>query len=193
MYNNYKEQYCEIFNKDFDFNKEYSKDANKIILQELAIIIDYEAKTTGQPHPMDLEGYDRQINVTFGFGVRTRKINDVRFAEFTVDLKEWKHQINDPHYYYFYAFAQKPPMPHKINFWLLLDYRQLKKLVNQDKIKPSVNQNRKHSLVNFYGFKILELFTHNLIIAYDGDPEVINQIGLPQTKNKRVDRQGVTY
>lgn len=187
----YKERYSAAFKKDFDFSKAYSKDANRIILQELATIIDYECAITGQPHPMDLQGYDRQININFGFGVRTRDKRFAYYADFTVDLKELSHNITNPHYYYFYAYAEKPPV-HKVNFWMIFDYRGLKRLANQEVIKPIPQRNQKHSLVPFNGYSISDLHKNNLIITYDGELELLSQLNLPLKQNRRIDRLEVT-
>lgn len=184
----YKEKYQTIFDNDFKFSKEYSRDANQILLSELATIIDYENQINGQPHPLDQQGYDRKINISFGFGVRTRDKKWLWLAEFTVDYKEWHHEINDPHYYYFYAYAQRPPEPHKINFWMVFDYRRLKTLCKQGLIKPNRGKNKEHSTVGFFGFSIQDLAKNRLIIAYGGDQRIIENLGLPPKQNIRIDR-----
>lgn len=189
----YKDFYKIHFKRDFDFSKAYGKDANNLLLSELSTIIDYETQTDEQPHPMDLQGYDRKISVSFGFGIRTRDRNKIHFADFTVDFKEWNHNIKDPHYYYFYAYAQKPPANHKINFWMIFDYRKLKCLYSQGVIKPEYGQNVEHSAVGFFGFKIADLSKNNLIIAYDGEPEILAQLDLPKKQNMRIDRTEVAH
>lgn len=188
MTEDYKTRYNLVFNKDFDFSRAYSKDANKVMLQELATIIDYETQVSGQPHPMDQQGYDRKINISFGFGTRTRNRKDAHFADFTVDYKEYSHIIEDPHYYYFYAYAQPPPFIHKLNFWMIFDYRGLKRLHRQGIIKPTSERNNQHSTVGFFGFKIADLFKNNLIIAYEGEQDILSELGLPERQNTRIDR-----
>lgn len=182
----YKAKYDHIFKKDFSFSKEYSKDANKHLLSELATIIDYETTINGTPHPLDLQGYDRRLTISFSFGVRIRDVAKSGFAEFTIDNKELSHQIDDPHYYYFFAYAS--PNEHKIDFCMIFDYKKLKQLFKEGVIKPSQGQNKQHSAVSFLGFKISELFKHHLIIAYQGEPKLVSQLGLPPEEHFRLDR-----
>ncbi|MFA5365597.1 MAG: hypothetical protein WC325_10505 [Candidatus Bathyarchaeia archaeon] len=184
----YKVRYGKAFKDDFAFSKEYSRDANQILLKELSTIINYETQVNGQPHPLDQQGYDRKINLSFGFGVRTRDKKYLWLAEFTVDYKEWQHDVKDPHYYYFYAYAQRPPELHKLNFWMVFDYRRLKQVCGQGLIKPSQGKNKEHSTVGFLGFSILDLYKNNLIIAYDGEPQILENLSLPKRLDQRIDR-----
>ena len=183
----YKKRFREEWISDRELSKEYSKDANQYLLQELATIIDYESKTDGTLHPLDLQGYDRGIKINFKFGIRVRRINKISFADFTVDIKEWNHKITHPHYYYYYAYVQIPIIEHKIFWQTIFDYRKMKKLVDTGKLKYQTQKNKKHSTVSFYGIKLADIQKHNLIIACDGQQDIMTKLGINK-ENFRIDR-----
>ena len=184
----YQQQYKEQFRSDLSLSKEYSKDANSKLLQDLGKILNYETDFNQQPHPLDLQGYDRKISLDFSFGIRVRLIQKASFADFTVDFKEWSHEISDTHYYYYYAYVEHPQIKHKVYFYMIFDYRKLKQLAKEQKIKPIIGQNNKHGLVKFQGFKIKDLFQNNLIINYEGQPDILTVLELPANKSNRIDR-----
>lgn len=186
---NYKSKYAKWWQRDTRLREEYSPDANKIILSELATIIDYETTEYGTAHPMDQKGYDRHVKIDFGWGIRVRDEFWIPWAEFTADEKEWRQNITDPHYYYFFAYVVDPSKgSHEVKFWMIFNYCKLKELVTQGKIKYSIQHNKKHSSVPFFAFKIKDIAKHNLILTYEGNLDVMKQLELPPQNKTRIDR-----
>lgn len=190
MTTEYKERYQVPFIRDLGLSKEYRLDGHTILLRELGQIYDYEADLGEQPCLKDMQGYDLEIDLRFGFGQRVRDITKARYKDFTIDEKEWANELKSPHYYYFYAYAYDPDRDHKhlIDFWMIFDLKRLKRLHSEGKIKNHMGKNNKHSSVPFMAFDIKDILKHDLIITYYGTDALLELFGLPAIKNKRLDR-----
>jgi hypothetical protein len=188
----YKHRFQEAWEADKRFSETYEADATKILLTELATLLNYEAKIGETPNPMDKKGYDRQIRLDFGFGVRILDHDKVlRWGTFTVDIHEWEHEIRDRHYYYFFGAGLRPEVGNDLTFWMIFDFCRLKELVKQQKISFEIKQNRTHSLESFYCFRIVDIVANRLVVSYDGQNYMIAKFGLPTTHPTRIDREEV--
>jgi hypothetical protein len=186
----YKQRFQGAWEADKHFSASYEADATKILLSELATVLNYEAKTGETVNPMDKKGYDRQIRLDFGFGVRILDHDKVmKWGTFTVDVHEWEHRIQDPHYYYFFGAGLRRELGSRLTFWMIFDFQRFKALVNQDKIDVELKHNRSHGLESFYCFKITDIFSHKLVISYDGNNDIVARLGLPILHPIRIDRE----
>jgi len=164
----YQERYREIFEIDFRFSRDFASEIDKLVLQHLSIVRDYERRETEIDKIRDSQGIDREISAKFTFGSRIRRSNALKWREFTVDTKEWNLSTY-PNYYF---FAYTDHVKHKILFWMIFDYRKLRKLVEEGKIKYGIEQNDEHSGVPFLTFKLKDIFDSHLVIAFGGERSI---------------------
>lgn len=168
----YFSKYAEPFRDDLGFSRDYSADADRIVWSHIAIIHDYERHDTPEDKQMDLAGYDREIRCP-KYGIRVRREYAVKWAEFTVDEKEWRRST-EQRKYYFFAYASS--IKHAFKFWMIFDYTKLKRLVEQGKVKAGLQSQERHSGVNFHTFKLRQIFNYRLVLCYGGSNDAIQQI-----------------
>jgi len=169
----YYNRYKFIFSKDFGYSRGFSKSANDIIMRNLAEIHDHEKRITEQDESKDSQGADRTIKIPpFTCGVRVRRPNYVEFGDFTMDTKEFAN-VNQPNYY-IAGYGREDEKT--FSFYMLWNQRQFIKLAKENKIKHTIEQNKKHSGVQFFAFKFKDIFDQCHILECGGDSDIIRQV-----------------
>jgi len=169
----YYNRYKLVFTKDFGYSRGFTQSVNAIIMRNLAEIHDHEKRTTEQDQIKDSQGADRTIKIpAFTCGIRVRRPTYVKFADFTMDTKEYTN-LKQPEYY----IAGYGRLDRKtLSFYMFWNQRQFIKLARENKIKHSVECNKEHSGVSFLAWKFQDIFDRCEILECGGDPETIRQV-----------------
>jgi len=171
----YKEYFEPIFRIDCKFSQQFMPLANQILLKNIATIYNHERHETPQDKENDLRGRDRTIvfpKLPCGIRVRRDKPKYLSEGDFTIDTKEWQINLDDKYYVYGYGIEN----PIKFRLWVLIDYQGLRKAEKAGKICGKLMSNRDHSFVDFWCFKLSEMFKLGLILDWNGEKELIEQI-----------------
>ena len=173
----YLEKYKDIFREDYEFSKAFTPELHKLIISSVAKIYDYERHENPRDLEFDKKGYDAKLTIPGNpfWGKRVRRLDKVKFQDFTIDRKEWSVSKAK---YYIYAYASEQPK--KIYFYMIFDFAKLKKLAKEGKIKLKLEKNDKHSNVYFWAIKIHDIFRNGLVIDYGGEIEFVKNIVPPE-------------
>jgi len=173
----YKEYFEPIFRADSEFSQKFIPLAKQILLKNIVIIYSHEHHATQQDKENDLQGKDGTVvfpRVPPPFGIRVRRDTEkyLSYGDFTIDTKEWRINLEDKYYVYGYGIEN----PIKFRLWVLIDYQGLRKVEKLGKIHGKLMPNRDHSLVDFWCFKLSEMFKLGVILDWDGEKQLIEQI-----------------
>jgi len=169
----YYNRYKLIFAGDFSYSRKFAKCANAIIMRNIAEIHDHEKRMTEQDKEKDLYGADRTITVApFTCGLRVRRLQYLKFAEFTMDTKEFAKKSQPDYYIWGYGNDHED----SLLFYMFWNHRQFMKLARENAIKHGIEQNSKHSAVQFLTFKATDIFDKCDILECGGKAETIRQV-----------------
>lgn len=171
----YRDRFKLVFNGDFRFSRIFRKDVDSILLQNLTKIKDHEFRKTEHDQQKDSDGADRTVffpEISVGVRVRRDKPRYIKYADFTVDLKEWRKEKQPNYYFYGYGNSEK----RLLRFYALFDYKRFLRKVAEGQIPKSLQKNWEHSLVYFYAFPLKRIFETGCMIDFGGEPELIRQL-----------------
>ena len=167
----YFEKYNDVFAEDFAFSRKFASQINRILVETEATLYDYEEHKNPEDFVKDKMGYDRCLKLDIKYGARVRRYDYLeKWFDFTVDFKEW--QISDAEIY-FYGWADSKES--EIILWILFDYKKLKELDKQGKIKKIKQINETHSKVPFWAINFNQLYDYGIIIEFGGKKDYINK------------------
>jgi len=169
----YKLVFEDVFQNDLAYSRKFAKSANAVVMRSLAEIYDHEKRLTNEDCLKDAQGADRTIKIQpFTCGVRVRRPSYVHFGDFTMDTKEYA-KPEQPHYY-ISGYGRKDES--SFAFYMLWDQKQFIKLAKENKIKHTLERNKKHSRVWFLAFKFKDVFDQCDILETGGDLDIIRQV-----------------
>jgi hypothetical protein len=184
----YKEHFNFIFTQDVAFSQLFRHTARQIIVKNLALIIDHERHEKEDDWQKDLQGIDMTVKVDLPIGLRVRrdKPKYIAWADFSVDDKEFAEGKSK-----YYVFGYGNEQTKQLRFYILFNYQKFKELVLKGIIKRhDRRRNKPHSLVYANYYKIKDLYKNNLIMDYDGESDLIEQIlgkeALKNPRNRRI-------